>query len=224
MKTKKIVFIVLLAFIIVYMLLKWSGVLMAFQVPSTSNEPNLKVGSRFLGSSLKKPRPLDFAYFKFSDSLEGWTIVKRLIAVPGDTLKCVNGNYFVNGVNIDKDINLRFAYKISPKVFNAYIRGKIEDEDFYKYYYSDSIIAFLDDSFVDDLPIQLDRNYDKERSMLSNEIFNENSDWTTNNFGPIILPEEKYFFSGDSRDNSIDSRYRGFVDENNIIGTVLINF
>jgi signal peptidase I len=224
MKSKKVIILVVLAITFAYLLFRWSGVLMAFSVPSTSNEPNLRLGSRFIGSSLKKPKPLDFAYFKFSDSLDGWTIVKRLIAIPGDTLECKNGNYFVNNHNIDDGLNLRFAYKMLPDVFNIYIKESINDDDFYKYYKADSVIAFLDDSFVKTLPIQLDRNYEKRRDMLSNEIFSENLDWTASNFGPIVLPEGKYFFSGDNRDNSLDSRWRGFVDKKNIRGTLLFQF
>ena len=218
---KKVLFIVA-TFIVVFILFRMSGVLRMYKIPSSSSEPNIKVGSRIIGSSLKTPKRLDFAYFKFSDSLDGWTIVKRLIAVPGDTLECKNGNYFVNKKNIDSGINLRFAYKILPNVFENNIQGSISDTEFYKYHNSDSVIAFLDDSFTEKLPIQLDRKYDYRNSNLSKEIFGKNPDWIVSDFGPIIIPKGKYFFSGDNRDNSVDSRYRGFVDENNIIGTVLI--
>lgn len=221
MKKKALFAIVIL--IGLYTLFKMSGVLRIYQIPSSSSEPNLKVGSRIIGSSLKKPKRLDFAYFKFSDSLDGWTIVKRLIAIPGDTLECKKGNYFVNGKNVDENLNLRFAYKMLPAIFETHVKEKISDTEFYRYYNSDSVIAFLDDSFVEKLPIQLDRVYSSGNSKLSIEIFDNKSDWTISNFGPIILPKEKYFFSGDNRDNSIDSRYRGFVNDEHILGAVLIN-
>lgn len=223
MKYKKIL-IIIVAFVSFIVLFRISGVLRTYNIPSSSSEPNLQVGSYIVGSSLKKPKRLDFAYFKFSDSLDGWTIVKRLIAIPGDTLECRNGNYIVNGKNIDEGINLRFAYKMLPNVFDTYLKGNIGSQDFYKYYYSDSIIAFLDDSFVSELPIKLDRKFDYDYSRLSKEIFSQNLNWTVSNFGPVIVPKEKYFFSGDNRDNTIDSRYRGFVEKDNILGTVLINF
>ncbi|GGD10762.1 hypothetical protein GCM10011368_10900 [Hyunsoonleella pacifica] len=66
-------------------------------------------------------------------------------------------------------------------------------------------------------------SYDDNKN-LSKSIFGRNKIWNLSNFGPIVIPKGKYFFSGDSRDNSYDSRYRGFVDEDQIIGTVLFKF
>ena len=42
------------------------------------------------------------------------------------------------------------------------------------------------------------------------------------NFGPYVVPEDKYFMMGDNRDQSYDSRYWGYVDIKDIKGKALI--
>ena len=43
-----------------------------------------------------------------------------------------------------------------------------------------------------------------------------------NNWGRIVVPQAHYFVLGDNRDNSLDSRYWGFVPDSMVRGTPLV--
>ena len=70
------------------------------------------------------------------------------------------------------------------------------------------------DSFRDNFP-NSEANFslmDRGREMLASNVVN----------GEVVVPADSFFAMGDNRDNSLDSRYWGFVPRGNIIGKPLI--
>ncbi len=104
--------------------------------------------------------------------------VKRLIAIPGDTVEVSNGQILLNGQELSKE----FIYSNNS--------GKV---------YKESLDA---------------NSYSIQR-------FNYHPQYDTEK---ITLPEKSYFFMGDNRDKSSDSRVWGLVSSSSILGEVVYIF
>lgn len=186
-----------LAITVILALFGTTFIVQAFKIPTPSMEDNLLVGDHLLvnkfafgaeGSAFDAVLPFkeiqrgDIIVFKYPKDLTKH-FVKRVIGVPGDLVKVVGKQVFVNGELVD-DTRYNVFYK------NDY-RG--------------------------DFPPQ------SPSGMFSSEP-NNDPHW----FKPYLegdsirVPERSYFAMGDNRDNSLDSRYWGFVPRENIVGEPLV--
>ena len=178
-----------------------------FKIPSGSMKPNLLVGdflfvskwnygyskysfpfglAPFSGKIFEKnPERGDIIVFKLPGQ-ENINYVKRLLGLPGETIKVIDGEVFIK-----KNNNLNFE-KLN----------QISDD------------LFFDDQYQEEINQLIEDNY-----KILNITDNGPLDYTPE----YIIPQNKYFFMGDNRDNSSDSRVMsgvGFVPKENMIGKV----
>ena len=171
-------------------------IIQAFQIPSASMENTLLIGDYLLvdklrygggslGDSLLPYEPVrrgDIIVFKYPiNPTEHF--VKRVIGVPGDRVRLIEGKVYVNG---------------KPLV-EPYVR----------------VSARAHDEYRDEFP-QLDISAPGQEGAWWLEMKKLVED------GQLIIPEDSYFVLGDNRDDSLDSRYWGFVPRQNIVGRPLI--
>jgi signal peptidase I len=181
-----------------------------FKIPSGSMIPTLLVGDLILVNKFhyglrvpvfntkitegEKPQRGDVMVFRYppKPSLD---YIKRVVGLPGDTVAYLNKRLTINGKTIET--------QSVPEFF---------DEDSMRYFkqYQETLGA---------QPHRLLNDDDRPAFIPGVEKFPgfEACRYTIEGV-TCTVPEGQYFMMGDNRDNSMDSRYWGFVPEKNIVG------
>nr|NIP59926.1 signal peptidase I [Gemmatimonadota bacterium]NIU72888.1 signal peptidase I [Gammaproteobacteria bacterium]NIP82153.1 signal peptidase I [Gemmatimonadota bacterium]NIQ52750.1 signal peptidase I [Gemmatimonadota bacterium]NIX47067.1 signal peptidase I [Gemmatimonadota bacterium] len=185
-----------------------------FVITSSSMEPTLLVGDFLvLSKAAYGPRiPLTDAHLPgYSDPEAGdvvvfrpphdpdLDVVKRLVGMPGDTLEMRDKVLHINGTRRDE----------------PYARyGGLEDGDmvhpWMRWQCGESPALGPDISGGYRIPAD---------GQGSN---GEECHPTRDNWGPVVVPEGHYFMMGDNRDDSVDSRYWGFLERDRLRGEALM--
>jgi signal peptidase I len=184
-----------------------------------SNEPTLKPGDWVLSSIIPKPKRFDFIIYKpqgIENSYGNWS--HRICGVENDTITIRKGILYVNGKNVDKNLNLKHSYLINPNDFKE-LRTKIDIQDHNYYFNKNIFIVHLSQKEAQKIS-NLERYFKEGVDKDIYSIYEKN--WNENNFGPLVIPQGYYFVLGDNRNNSIDSRFQGLIPKENITGKILI--
>ncbi len=169
----------------------------AFIVPTPSMDTTVRVGDHLLVDKLSyaPPGAISRYLLPYTEPKRGDIIVFRY---PID----IQQNYVKRVIGVPGD-----HIKVVNKV--VYLNGKGLVEP-YTHHISPELEPYRDNFPSDPVgPV-----YDRARLMLQNNVVN----------GEVVVPPGFYFAMGDNRDNSLDSRYWGFVPRENIIGKPLVIF
>ncbi len=175
---------------------------------------------------ISRPERNDVVVFKFPgypnefQPVQRENYVKRIIGLPGDTVQIINKVVYVNGKKIPAPATARFVRGyVKPsaeKESNIFPEGKDWNSDNYGPIivpYKNEIIH-LSPKNINRWMALIDREFERKAVRVEGTVI-------TVNDHPIReyrLKKNYYFVLGDNRDNSVDSRYWGFVPDDYIIG------
>jgi signal peptidase I len=181
-----------------------------FKIPSSSMVPTLLVGDLILVNKftygirlpiinkkiieVNQPQRGDVMVFKYprDPSLD---YIKRVIGVPGDKITYRNKRLTVNGQAV--------SYRELPDFLD-------EDRLTYAKHYEENLTGVHHEILNDErAPADVRDAHDFPQSELCN--------YDIEGF-TCTVPSGNYFMMGDNRDNSADSRYWGFVPDENVVG------
>ena len=180
-----------------------------FFIPSSSMEPNLLVGDRLFASKF------DYGYSKHSFPFSSGPISNRIFSnVPdrGDVIifkpPHTNLDYIKRLIGLPGD-------RIEVRNGNLVINSNLLE---YENIREDSKV--LKNGRV----IKINVLKETLTNGISYEIYNYLDGSPGDNTKEFVVPENHYFFMGDNRDNSNDSRFWGTVEFNRLVGKAQIIF
>ena len=179
--------------------------------------------------SISEPAINDLIVFRFPSinsertDYNNSNLVKRIVALPGDTLQIINRKIFINGKEVTLPETVRRSFE------NIKLQDKEDEGIFYRGTgwnsdnYGPAIIPAKGDTII------INKNnlhvwkklivYEYEKKTVREE-----GSVITINDKPVrnyVIQKNHYFVIGDNFNNSRDSRYFGFINEDMILGKVM---
>ncbi len=187
-----------------------------------TNYPTIRKGEKYFASNLLKPKRLDFIiYIPPSKEFDNEVWTHRLCGLEGDTIEIRNGTLYINNKDIDSKLTLSHYYLIANIELNNIKEIEKTEESYEMKKGEDSVYIILPDRLISSNTIAGEKyNFrETDQDEIIQAIYNQ--PWNLDHFGPVIVPQGKYFVLGDNRKGSNDSRYTGFINMSNYIGTLI---
>jgi signal peptidase I len=181
--------------------------------------------------ALREPHRKDIVVFEFPGMRDqifaddrGVNYVKRCIGLPGDTIQVVDKVVYVNHKQFWIPPHIKYLESFAkPKDFvepRIFPKGMPWNEDNYgplivpKKGYT----VPLDVNNVDQWATTIDRAYGEKVVDVQNGVVTIKGKPVTS----YTFRQDYYFMMGDNRDDSLDSRFWGFVPRENVVGEAFI--
>ncbi|MBU1362022.1 MAG: signal peptidase I [Gammaproteobacteria bacterium] len=183
-----------------------------FKIPSGSMMPTLLTGDLILVNKFTyglrlpvintkvtegtPPARGDVMVFRYPPN-PSMDYIKRVVGVPGDEVAYLNKKLTINGQPVSKELAPEFFDEDAMRYLKQYtenLGGKV-----HRILNDESRRAGLSEAEIMPFPNKENCRYSVEGVICK-------------------VPPGHYFMMGDNRDNSLDSRYWGFVPDKNIVG------
>lgn len=199
-----------------------------FKVSTTSMESTFKKGEIITIEPKMEIKSNDIiAFEQIDERFEKGVWIFRVIAVSGDVVEIKKGKVYVNKEVFNEPKTLKHSYYLNAlKPLEKDIFEGMEVNETQKNQY----IAYLTEEQLTKLEQRTEEliisNMTSQEKKFQANVFmaSYENNWNPDNYGPLEIPyngtEKQYFVLGDNRHNAIDSRYIGFVKEDQIVGVV----
>lgn len=178
----------------------------------------------------KDPKRGDIIVFDFPgdrDDLESKEVVnyiKRCVAIPGDSLQIIDKKLYVNGELVPNPPNSMFDNVKRPQNFvnpRMFPKGSSWNEDWYGPIRVPKIGDKLkiDSSNYEGWKMFVMKEGHSIRMTADRKVLVDDKELPNNEY---TVERDYLFMMGDNRNNSLDSRFWGFMPVDNIVGEALL--